>query len=57
MSSFCGQFLHIVLTIKFQVYLMCILGDIENQSSNFCTFLFYFGMQFYDDVTNQFSSC
>ena len=44
-----------VLTMKFQVYLMHILGNTGNQSSNFCNFLtfgsFFEGMQFFDDVT------
>ena len=44
-----------VLTMKFQVYLMYILGNTGNQSSNFCNFLtfgsFFEGMQFFDDVT------
>ena len=50
-----------VLTMKFQVYLMYILGNIENQISNFCDFLtfslFFQGMQFPDDITDQFSPC
>ena len=44
-----------VLTMKFQVCLMYILGNTGNQSSNFCNFLtfgsFFEGMQFFDDVT------
>ena len=50
-----------VLTMKFQVYLMYILGNIENQISNFCNFFtfssFFQGMQFPDDITDQFSPC
>ena len=50
-----------VLTVKFQVYLMYILGDIENQISyfyNFFTFSSFFqGMQFPDNITVQFSPC
>ena len=50
-----------VLTMKFQVYLMYILGNIENQISNFCDFFtfssFFQVMQFPDDVTDQFSPC
>ena len=30
------------LSMNFQVYLMYILGDIENQSSNFSNFLLFF---------------
>ena len=50
-----------VLTMKFQVYLMYVLGNIENQISNFCNFFtfisFFQGMEFLDDVTDQFSAC
>ena len=50
-----------VLTVKFQVYLTYILGDIENQISYFCNFFtfssFFQGMQFPDDITGQFSPC
>ena len=44
MFYFWWYFLYImtVLTMKFQVYLIYILGDIANQSSNFCDF-FLFG--------------
>ena len=48
-----------VLTMKFQHYLMYILENIENQISHFCDFFtfsyFFQGMQFPDDVTDQFS--
>ena len=49
-----------VLTMNFQVYLMFILGDIENQSSNISNFFtfgsFFEDMQFPDGVTDRFSS-
>ena len=53
--------LHImtVLTMKLQVYLTYILGNIENQISNFYNFFtfssFFQGMRFPDEITDQFS--
>ena len=50
-----------VLTMKFEVYLMYILGNIESQISNFSDFItftsFFQVMQFPDNVTDQFSPC
>ena len=59
MFYFCSLFLHImtVLTIKSQVYLMYILGNIKNQILNFFfyfQFIFFQGMLFPDDVKDQF---
>ena len=48
-----------VLTMKLQVYLTYILGNIENQISNFYNFFtfssFFQGMRFPDEITDQFS--
>ena len=50
-----------VLTMKFQPYLMYILGNTENQILNFCDFFTFSSflqvIEFPDDVTDQFSPC